>query len=137
MAPCVYSFVSSSANIDRIELLAKAGAALTLQGANVLLLDLDRDGPGIPNALSALGGRWLFHPAHLFPVGGATSLLDSAPPLEPSGTENVIPLRGLLDPPDHQVTPVLASDDGLPLYEVRGEGRTPLEGRLFLIPAGG
>lgn len=148
--PWVYSFVSYKGGVGRTSMVVNTARTLTLQGVNVLLVDLDLEGAGIPIFSSLDEPEPMFQPENIYPLKQDNltkrkSLYDiwNALPKKPKND---------LDFPCIELPGILNHLDGIPsveelpgfirsnieVYEYRSPSRQhPLEGRMFFVPAGG
>lgn len=146
-----YTFVSYKGGVGRTMLLVNTAKALILQGLNVLLIDLDFEGSGVPIFSSLEKPDPMFQPEYLYPVGSKASMVDIFAE-EESGlphNDKGITLNGILSVLDDAARDVSELDQETmqdfwsrfrkdpPIYESRTPNQHPLEGRLFILPSGG
>ncbi len=129
-----YSLVSYKGGAGRTSVVINVAEALTIQGQNVLLIDFDLEAPGLPIFSSLTKPNPLFQPSVLY------RLTEDFPLLKDDNISK-IHLPGLLSA-FSESQPRNSQDlerilDELPIYESYYKGRHPLEGRLFMLPAGG
>ena len=138
----IYSFVSYESGVGRTTLLINIAETLVIQGCNVLVVDLDFEGSGIPTFSSTPKPDPMFQPDCLFRLGEKESLLEQwqkADEEDPKKGE--IELEGLTSifPEGIPKNEIDLSEmlENLPLYERRSPERHSLEGRQILLPIGG
>jgi hypothetical protein len=147
----VFTFHSHKGGSGRTLTMVNVGEALTIQGCNVLMIDLDFEASGLPVFSTTQDPNPMFTPDNLFRLDNnrKKDRLYAIVNKE-FQADQIIHLPGLLS-----CFEVYANDESLlstmdlnsldlfkhlvnvPVYESRTNSQHPIEGRMFMLPLGG